>query len=97
MKMIDLTGQRFGYWTVLKRVPPEVVKQMYPKNKGDAMWYCKCRCGEVSMILGGNLRGGHSHACRSCAAIRRHSGLELRAAEERRKRRERMDKAASER
>lgn len=97
MKMIDLTGRRFGYWTVLKRVPPETVNTMYPGNKGEAMWYCKCKCGEVRMILGGNLRSGRSHGCNVCSANRRYSGLELRAAEERRKRRERMDTNASER
>lgn len=96
MKAIDLTGQRFGNWTVLQRVPVEVVKAEYPRNKGEAMWYCKCKCGEVSLVTGGNLRFGRSHGCLSCSAYGRHNGGNP-WSRERRERRERMDKAASER
>lgn len=93
-KFIDLTGQKFGHWTVLKRVPPETVKTMYPQNKGQAMFYCKCKCGEISIVLGTNLRKGLSHSCMSCAAYDRYNGGNPWSGEARRRRIERTEKAA---
>ena len=63
-KLIDLTGQRFGRWTVLHRTG----------NYGDYMldghtapdWLCRCDCGTESVVTGNNLRMGKSTACVRC-------------------------------
>ena len=49
-KMIDLTGQRFGRWTVLEYVGYE---------KG-VMWRCKCDCGTERNVRSDHLRYGVS-------------------------------------
>lgn len=46
---IDLTGQRFGQLTAIKRV-----KDDDGKNK----WLCRCDCGDTKLVLAGHLRGG---------------------------------------
>jgi hypothetical protein len=56
MKLIDLTGWRFGRWTVRGRA-----------NHNDAankpLWLCRCDCGVVRLVTGGNLRAGLSKSC----------------------------------
>jgi hypothetical protein len=54
----DLSGQRFGRWTVLYRGA---------KNKRRAMWRCRCDCGTVKDVGGPSLARGES---RSCGCIR---------------------------
>lgn len=72
-KCIDLTGRQFGYYTVLEVVPKEVQRDWGYSTK-PTMWYCKCKCGEVSMIPVGNLLSGKSHGCKSCSAQGRWNG-----------------------
>lgn len=51
---IDLTGQKFGRLTVVKRI----------ENKGKStMWECLCTCGNVTNVSAGNLRKGHTQSC----------------------------------
>ena len=50
--LIDLTGQRFGMLTVIKRVPGKYTT-----------WLCRCDCGKKVEIISGNLRGGISKSC----------------------------------
>ena len=51
----DLTGQKFGSLTVIKRVE---------NNKhGKAMWLCRCKCGNELKVLGNDLRNGHTSSC----------------------------------
>lgn len=53
-KATDLTGQRFGHWTVLKR----------GKNvKGQVYWVCECDCGTIRPVLAGSLKNGKSTSC----------------------------------
>lgn len=59
MKELDLTGQRFGRWTVLKRDES--------KNR-NVYWLCQCDCGRVVSVNGSSLRNGGSTKCRSCAS-----------------------------
>lgn len=55
-KLIDLTGQDFGYWHVLYRAEND-------KN-GRARWHCICTaCGTEKDVNGGHLRGGRSTNC----------------------------------
>ncbi len=54
-KTIDLTGQKFGKLTVLKRISSigeEKIK-----------WLCKCECGTETIIDGTNLKTGHTTSC----------------------------------
>lgn len=55
-RVIDLTGQRFGRLTVIKRAP----------NKGhsqQASWECLCDCGNTVNVVGYCLRNGDSRSC----------------------------------
>lgn len=54
-KAIDITGQRFGRWTVLEKVEN--------KNGRDAKFLCLCDCGTKKEVLGKNLRNGQSKSC----------------------------------
>lgn len=56
----DITGQRFGNWTVISRSEK--------KNRGrNVMWLCICDCGVEGIIIGNNLRTGTSTGCRKCS------------------------------
>lgn len=54
-KLIDLTGQKFGRLTVIRKAEP----QQYTK------WWCKCDCGNPNEILvyGQNLKRGLTTSC----------------------------------
>ena len=53
--MIDLTGQKFGRLTILKRMD---------KNKrGDYRWLCKCICGKEKIVIGSDLKSGNTKSC----------------------------------
>ena len=56
-RYIDLTGQKFGRLTVIKKV------EAHTKNKGRATWLCQCECGNTKRVLGQNLRNGHVRSC----------------------------------
>ena len=54
----DLSGQRFGKWTVLERDDSLPVKRgRSPK------WICVCDCGVKKSVLGGSLASGESQSC----------------------------------
>lgn len=53
--VIDLTGEVFEYLTVLRREGSD--------SRGEAKWLCKCECGNEIIVLGGNLRTGHTQSC----------------------------------
>lgn len=50
----DLTGQKFGKLTVIKRVL-EVGKKL--------QWLCQCDCGTKIIVDGTNLKTGHTLSC----------------------------------
>lgn len=52
---IDLTGQKFGEWTVLKRSDL--------KTPGKTWWTCKCSCGVVKDVDAALLKNGRSKSC----------------------------------
>lgn len=56
-KLIDLTGQDFGYWHVIERGPN--------RPGGRTQWLCKCTlCGKtIKLVDGSHLRGGRSTSC----------------------------------
>lgn len=70
-QLIDLTGERFGSWKVLRRYPENY------ENCGHSIpqWVCRCDCGTVSIIPGNNLRSGASTGCVKCREEKRMAGL----------------------
>lgn len=54
-KVIDLTGQKFGYWEVLERAENS--------KGGQARWLCRCICGKEKVVCGSSLRNGSSTNC----------------------------------
>lgn len=50
----DLTNQRFGLWTVLG---------FSERKREGAYWVCKCDCGTIAKVHGGNLAAGRSTNC----------------------------------
>ena len=55
----DLTGLRFGKWTVLERVPLEHTRKNGPKNG----WLCQCDCGTRRVVEAKSLTSGASRSC----------------------------------
>ena len=51
----DLSGKRFGRWTVLKRVENNQWEQM--------MYLCECDCGWIGRTQARALRSGISKSC----------------------------------
>jgi hypothetical protein len=61
MKLIDLTGKRFGRWTVLAIHPK---RMRYGRRRHAVIfWYCACACGNKRIVTGGSLRSGNSTNC----------------------------------
>lgn len=59
MKLIDMTGQRHGRWTVLQLAPP---------LSGKATWLCRCDCGTERAVRARALRAGASSSCGLCGS-----------------------------
>lgn len=55
-RLIDLTGQKFGLLTVQKYV-------------GNKKWECRCDCGNIKIIEGGELRRKTRTGTRSCGCL----------------------------
>lgn len=58
-KLIDLTGQRFGRLTVIKRVEDYI----QPNGHHATMWLCKCECGNHTTVQAGHLKSGYTTSC----------------------------------
>lgn len=59
MKLIDLTGKRFGRLTVIERGEDYILRtgQRTPR------WVCVCDCGKVTLVRGTHLKSGSSTSC----------------------------------
>ena len=55
-RAINLTGQRFGRFTAIKRSD----QLAYSK---EAAWLCMCDCGNMRTVKGSKLRSGKSRSC----------------------------------
>lgn len=66
--IVDLTGQKFGRWLVVKQMPP---------RRKMSMWLCRCECGNERIIHCGALRSGKSTQCIGCYGRSRRSPDEL--------------------
>jgi hypothetical protein len=54
-KFKDLTGKRFGRLLVIELLPD--------RKNNQALWRCKCGCGGIAEVVGGNLRRGITNSC----------------------------------
>lgn len=63
-KLEDLTGRKFGEWTV---------EGLAHKNSsGKWLWKLVCSCGAESSATGSKLRRGDTRRCARCASLARH-------------------------
>lgn len=62
VRFLDLTGQTYNGIEVLKFVKMS--------NHGKAMWLCRCHCGKLFEVIGGNLRSGTTNSC-GCLTLAR--------------------------
>ena len=60
--LIDLTGNRYGRLTVLKRAGSD--------GHSYATWLCRCECGRHTVVRGYDLRTGHTRSC-GCLQLER--------------------------
>jgi len=58
---MDLSGRKFGRWTVLGRAPNSVA--------GQTRWFCRCDCGNKRMVQGGSLKRADGIGSCGCADI----------------------------
>ena len=58
-KLINLKGQKFERLTV---------KSLFPKRNrnGNAIWICKCDCGDSFSVVGYKLKAKEIFQCRKC-------------------------------
>lgn len=54
-KLLDLTGQHFGYWKVIERFECTEGKR--------TKWVCECKCGTRKVVDSVTLRNGTSKSC----------------------------------
>lgn len=65
MRLIDLTGQKFGRLTVVER-------DTSAPRSGGKQWRCVCECGESRVVRSFSLRAGHTRSCgRAGCRVRR--------------------------
>lgn len=58
-KAIDLTGQKFGKWTVIKKSNKQT-------SSCNAYWVCQCECGVIKDVCGTDLRRRKTTQCLHC-------------------------------
>jgi len=66
----DLTGQKFGRITVIKRIDRPI------GDRSDTRWLCECECGSVKEIVSASLLGGKTKSC-GCLSREIHSALKI--------------------
>jgi hypothetical protein len=54
-KLINITGQRFGFWIAKRRVENAI--------NGQTKWECLCECGILKNVTTNSLRSGNSTSC----------------------------------
>lgn len=55
-RYVDITGQKFGRWTVMN------ITDKRTKNR-TIIWHCKCECGNEKDVDGYTLKSGQSKSC----------------------------------
>lgn len=61
---IDITGQRFGDWTVVEKA-----ESLRRGGFSVARWLCRCACGAERIVEGTNLRSGRTRRCMACRVV----------------------------
>jgi hypothetical protein len=59
MKARDLTGAVFGRLTVVRLHS----HKRFPSGSTMNLWLCRCACGAERVVLGSNMRSGHTTSC----------------------------------
>ena len=67
--LIDITGNKYGRLTVIKRVEDSVCKK---SGKRQPQWLCQCDCGNTAICQAANLKSGKSRSC-GCLWKEKHS------------------------
>ena len=57
-KLIDLTGQIYGSWTVIAKA-----QKPAGSKSSSAFWLCQCKCGTEKIMSGNVLKQGKSKSC----------------------------------
>ena len=60
MGLVDETGNKYGKYTVLKRVDPG------DRVSRSAHWLCQCECGKTKIVRASTLRNGEASSCGQC-------------------------------
>lgn len=58
-KYKDLTGMKFGYLTVIKRIEDHIE----PSGRKVAVWECICDCGNIKNVRVNDLKYGKTQSC----------------------------------
>lgn len=66
-KFVDLTGQRFGYLTVIRRAENHVSAG----GNSFVAWECRCDCGNIIVVTGSHLSTDHNRSCGKCGKFDR--------------------------
>ena len=61
--LIDITGQKFNGLYVIERDIDD------PRSAHEAMWKCRCDCGNIVTVSGSQLRSGNRKSC-GCAYLK---------------------------
>lgn len=62
MKSLDITGQKFGLLTPIRKLTEEEKKELN-KNIKTSYWLCKCDCGNETFASLGDLKNGNKKSC----------------------------------
>jgi len=66
-KIKDITGQRFGKITVIRKGD----RIIYPSGDSKISWICICDCGNEVITTGSSLRVGNTTSCGKCRFVNR--------------------------
>ena len=58
-RLIDVTGMKFGKWTVIDR-------DFTKTHRDQAYWNCVCDCGKKQSVVGSLMRRGETKQCLDC-------------------------------
>ena len=58
-KFDNLSGQKFGYLTVIKRIEDYI----QPNGSHKTQWLCKCECGKEINLCATTLKTGNTKSC----------------------------------
>jgi len=67
MKFKDITGQKFGKLTPIRRTGTN-------KHR-NTMWECECECGNIVTVAGSGLHSGNTQSCGCLSIGRRNKDL----------------------